>query len=183
MTGIGMERRSSMARHQSEHARSEEAAIQLVLQAQPFAMPEHLEHELAEVLAYWEGLEHRHDDVPYWDEVHLTSIREYNNILMMIEVFENPERFRFGVAGRAIVQRFGKSLEGHFVDEVARRAPVEYLASQCSATVQSERPTFYHHVAMNTHAPDPSKSYLRLLLPLWGDSRVDMLLGAIVMAD
>ena len=50
-------------------------------------------------------------------------------------------------------------------------------------TVQAGKPTFYHHVAMNSHAPDPAKSYLRLLLPLWGEGHIAMLMGAVVFAD
>lgn len=149
----------------------------------PYAMPEALEQELGEILAYWNELKRRQNDIPFWDDVQLTALREYSDILMMIDVFEKPERFRFGVMGRAIVDRYGREIESHFVDEVARKAPFDYLLSQASATVQSGKPTFYHHVAMNAHAPDPSKSYLRLLLPLWGEGHIAMLMGAVVFAD
>ena len=149
----------------------------------PYAMPDYLEQELADVLAYWNGLKRRESNIPFWDDVQLTALREYSDTLMMIDVFEKPERFRFGVVGRAIVGRYGSDVESHFVDEVARRAPFEYLVSQSSATVQSGAPTFYHHIAMNAHEPDPSKSYLRMLLPLWGEGHIAMLMGAVVLAE
>ena len=149
----------------------------------PYAMPSYLDHELAEILAYWEELKRRENDIPFWDDVHLTALREFSNTLMMIDVFEKPERFRFGVVGRAIVRRYGGDVESHFVDEIARRTPFEYLVSQCSATVQASAPTFYHHIAANAHEPDPSKSYLRMLLPLWGEGHIAMLLGAVVLAE
>lgn len=149
----------------------------------PYAMPDYLERELADVLAYWEGLKRHENNIPFWDDVHLTALREYSDALMMVDVFERPERFRFGVVGRAIVHRYGSDVESHFVDEVARRAPFEYLVSQCSANVQAGAPTFYHHVAMNAHEPDPSKSYLRMLLPLWGEGHIAMLMGAVVLAE
>jgi hypothetical protein len=152
------------------------------LPGQPYAMPDVLEAELGEILAYWEGLKRHDNNIPFWDDVQLTALREYSDMLMMIDVFEKPERFRFGVIGRAIIERYGREIESHFVDEVARKAPFEYLLSQASATLQAGKPTFYHHVAMNAHAPDPSKSYLRLLLPLWGEGHIAMLMGAVVFA-
>ena len=150
---------------------------------EPYAMPEMLEQELGEVLDYWDGIKRHNNDIPFWDDVQLTALREYSDILMMIDVFEKPERFRFGVIGRSIIERYGRELESHFVDEVARKAPFDYLPYQASATVQAGKPTFYHHVAMNSHAPDPAKSYLRLLLPLWGEGHIAMLMGAVVFAD
>lgn len=149
----------------------------------PYALPRKLDHELAEILRYWESLKRRQNDIPFWDDVQLIALRECSDFLMMIDVFEKPERFRFGVTGRAIAKRYGSGVESHFIDEIARRAPFEYLLSQCSATVQAGAPTFYHHIATNAHAPDPSKSYLRLLLPLWGQGYVAMLMGSVMMAE
>lgn len=163
--------------------KSGEAPRVTTIPGRPYAMPEALEQELGDILAYWDGLKRRQNNIPFWDDVQLTALREYSDIIMMIDVFEKPERFRFGVMGRAIVERYGREIESHFVDEVARKAPFEYLLSQASATVQSGKPTFYHHVAMNAHAPDPSKSYLRLLLPLWGEGHIAMLMGAVIFAD
>jgi len=146
-------------------------------------MPDYLDHELAEILAYWEELKWREHNIPFWDDVHLAVLREFSDTLMMIDVFEKPERFRFGVVGRAIVRRYGSDVESHFVDEVSRRPPFEYLVSQCSATVQACAATYYHHIAANAHTPDPSKAYLRMLLPLSGEGHIAMLLGAVVLAE
>ena len=149
----------------------------------PYAMPDFLDHEVAVILAYWEELKRREHDIPFWDDVQLTALREFSDTLMMIDVFEKPERFRFGVVGRAIVRRYGSDVESHFADEVSRRPPFEYLVSQCSATVQAGAPPYYHHIAANAHDPDPSKAYLRMLLPLRGEGRIAMLLGAVVLAE
>lgn len=153
------------------------------LPAAPYATPDQLEERLAEVLAYWEGLKRRQNSIPFWDDMTLTELRGLSDGLMTIDVFERPERFRFGVVGQAIAKRYGDSVESRFIDELARRAPFEYLLSHCSATVQAGAPTFYHHVATNVHTPDPSKSYLRMLLPLWGEGHIAMLLGAVVLAE
>lgn len=149
----------------------------------PYALPSEIEHELAGILNYWEGLKRRESNIPFWDDVHLSALREFSDCLMMIDAFEKPERFRLGVVGRAIVKRYGSGVESHFIDELSRRTPFEYLLSQCSATVQAASPTFYHHIATNADRPDPARAYLRLLLPLWGEGHIAMLLGAVVLAE
>ena len=49
--------------------------------------------------------------------------------------------------------------------------PLEFLRSQCSAAVEARAPTFYRH--------ESKPAYARILLPMWGDGRIGMLLGAV----
>jgi hypothetical protein len=62
---------------------------------------------------------------------------------------------------------------GKFADEIQPRTPFNYLCSQCSATVENREPTFFHHRS------GAGGAFSRLLLPMWGDGRIGMLLGAV----
>ena len=62
----------------------------------------------------------------------------------------------------------GHDLSGKFLDEIDAAAPLQFLLSQCSATVEGRAPTYYGN--------NGAGGYARLVLPLWGDGRVGMLL-------
>ncbi len=64
-----------------------------------------------------------------------------------------------------------RALRGKFLDEEALPGRLDFLLSQCNATVEARAPTFYKHAG----APP----YARILLPMWGDGRIGMLLGAV----
>ena len=72
---------------------------------------------------------------------------------------------------------YGEDLAGRFADEVEVRPPLDYIGSQCGATIESRAPTYYGHG--NGRRPAGAQSYARLLLPLWGEGAVRMLLGAV----
>jgi hypothetical protein len=52
--------------------------------------------------------------------------------------------------------------------EIDAAAALQFLVSQCSATVESRAPTYYRN--------DGAEGYSRLVLPLWGYGRIGMLL-------
>ena len=91
--------------------------------------------------------------------------------MILLDVFQSPARFRIAVATRGFTARYVHSAEGLFADEMHPQAPLNYLLSQCSATVESRAPTYYRSEA----AP----AYARLMLPLWGDGHINALLCAI----
>ena len=62
-------------------------------------------------------------------------------------------------------------MRGRFIDELVLSGPLEFLRSQCSAAVEARAPTFYRH--------ESKPAYARILLPMWGDGRIGMLLGAV----
>lgn len=136
---------------------------------QPFAVPRRLSPDLARVQAYWRGLLRGAADMPFWDDVDLSDLGDLQGRLMLIDVFAAPERFRFGAVGREL----GADLQGRFLDETAPARPLEFLRAQATATVEAATPTWRRDQA---RSPGP---YARLLLPLWGDGRVSMLLGAV----
>jgi hypothetical protein len=134
----------------------------------PFALPEKLDRDLARVQAYWEGLRRGGNDMPFWDDLKVDAIGGEASVLL-IDVFAEPERFRFN----SFADGLSKSgeLKGKFADEVALPRPFEYLRAQASATVEARKPTYYRQ--------EGPGGYARLMLPMWGDGRIGMLLGAI----
>jgi hypothetical protein len=139
----------------------------------PFAVPSPLEAGLVAVDNYWRNLRRGQADVPFSDDVKLSALQDVDVDLMIIDVFEHPTRFRIAIAGRRIAGLYGQLVEGLFVDEIVPGVPLDYLLSQCSATVEGEAPTFYG-------GSQPSHS--RLVLPLWGDGHINSLLVAVTFS-
>jgi hypothetical protein len=139
-----------------------------------------LDRDLARALAYWEGRKRREAQMPFWDDVNVAALPALSAKLAMIEATDKPVRFRFGfgVVGEEIKKRYGGDLAGSFLDEIEVRHPLQFLLSQCSATVESRQPTYHRQAATRGRGSSAQASYARLVLPLWGNGRVGMLLGA-----
>lgn len=137
----------------------------------PFAVPTHLSPDLARVHAYWRGLLRGGAQMPFWDDAKLSDLPDLAGRLLLIDVFEGPERFRFSEVGAEIV---GQDLEGRFLDETPLSAPLEFLRGQCSVTIECAAPTWFGRDKADDH-----EAYARLLLPMWGDGRASMILGAV----
>jgi len=142
----------------------------------PFALPDKLERDLARVLSYWEGLRRAQNSMPFWDDLKLSALADIAAEVLLIDVFEKPERFRFNHLADTLTQRYGETLTHKFADEVDLSEPFAFLRGQCSATVEARDPTYYRCGAGGT-----SPAYARLLLPMWGNGRISMLLGAVEM--
>ena len=145
----------------------------------PFALPRKLEPDLARVREYWEGLKRGDADVPFWDDVNLSTVPTLSGRLMLIEVFDKPVRFRLGMLGEELKERHGGDVLGKFLDEIDVRAPLQYLNSQSSAAVESCAPAYYRHGLARRSGSRTTDAYSRLLLPMWGDGRIGMLLGGV----
>lgn len=145
----------------------------------PYAVPRKLEPDIARVLAYWEELKRGDADMPFWDDVNVSRLPDLSDRLMLIEVFDKPLRFRFGMVGKEIMGQYGDDLAGKFLDETEARGPLRYLNSQSSATVESRAPTYYRHALAKGGDARAGEGYSRLILPMWGDGHVGMLLGAV----
>ncbi len=143
----------------------------------PYTLPQSLERDLAQVHAFWNGLKRHEAEMPFWDDVKISALPELAGRLMMIEATDKPVRFRiaFGLVGADIKQHYGRELADKFIDEIDVAAPLQFLQSQCSATVEGRAPTYYRNA-------DGPGGYARLVLPLWGDGRVGMLLVAYAFA-
>lgn len=144
----------------------------------PFSLPSTIDPNLARVRDYWEGLKRGDNNMPFWDDFRTSALPDLSERLMLIDAFEKPGRFRFNFLGRQLTDRYGEAIAGRFLDEVELRDPLEYLLSQCGATIESRAPTFYQHGAGTGQKSSAPVSYSRLLLPMWGDGHIGMLLGA-----
>lgn len=135
----------------------------------PYAPPVRLSPELARVQAYWRGLLRGGAEMPFWDDAKLTDLPDLADRLFLIDVFSPPERYRFATLGKALT---GGDLAGRFLDETQLSSPFAFLRSQAAATVEAAQPTYFRDEG-------ELGGYGRLLLPMWGEGRISMLLGAV----
>ena len=98
---------------------------------------------------------------------------------MLVDAFENPQRFRFNTVGKTIRQDYGSDLAGRFADEIAPKHPLAFFTAQASATIEARAPTFFIASATSDRGPAGDA---RLLLPMWGNGRIEMMLGAVANA-
>jgi hypothetical protein len=137
--------------------------------AQPFPLPEKLPNLLAGVHHYWIDLIRAENEMPFADDVNLSRLPALAGNLFLVDVFLKPQRFRFNHLGDELIHRFGTNITGKFADEVELHGPFEFFIAQASATVEARAPTCY----------SSRRGYARMLLPTWGDGRIELLLGAI----
>jgi hypothetical protein len=136
-----------------------------------FPLPDRLEPDLESVRAYWDGLKRGENNIPFWDDVKLSTQAPLEDHVVMIEAFENPLRFRFDLVGEEVTRRYGTTIAGKFTDEVHLHPPFDELTDQCRATVERRAPTYFRHTT-------DGASYSRLILPLWGNGHIEMLIAA-----
>ena len=142
----------------------------------PYRLPATLAPDLARLRTYWRGLLRGSAEIPFWDDLNPADFSDLSSRVLLIDVFSLPERFRFNLVGTELQETQTKPIDGEFLNKIAMNYPLEFLRSQCSATVECAGPTFHQQDAQQS--PDRS-AYSRLLLPMWGDGRISMLLGGI----
>jgi hypothetical protein len=147
---------------------------------QKFSLPSDLEPDLARIQGYWSGLKRGSNDIPFWDDVKFSLRSRLGRESMLIDVFEGSSRFRFDLMGADLTDWYGETIGNRFLDEVELRSPFDELALQCKATVEGSVPTYYGQAGAVKGDVRHSGSYARLLLPLWGNGRIEMLLGAVI---
>jgi|SRR5579859_1744608 len=145
-----------------------------------FSLPEELGPDLNRIQAYWNGLKRGANDIPFWDDVKFSLRSRLGRESMLIDVFESPLRFRFDLTGADLADWYGETIGNRFLDQIELRAPFDELALQCKATVERGAPTYYCRTPVGKGDAEPLGGYARLLLPLWGNGRIEMLLGAVV---
>lgn len=136
----------------------------------PFPLPQKLERDLAQVKSYWESLRRTENSMPFWDDLKPSALGELAGQVFLLDVFDGPERFRFNAVGDGLAKAYGEPLVSKFADQIALRDPFGFFRAQASATVEAREPTYYRH---------EMPGYSRILLPMWGDGRISMLLGAV----
>jgi hypothetical protein len=95
-----------------------------------------------------------------------------------VDVFAKPQRFRFNYLGEELARRLNANLTGEFADEVELRSPFDFFIAQASTTIEARAPTVYSSARADRHTPRAA-GYSRIMLPTWGDGRIELLLGAI----
>ncbi len=145
---------------------------------QPFALPRTLSPSLARIHRFWKGLIRSENNMPFSDDVDLSSVSKVAARVILIDVFSGPERFRFNDLGGKGGRKLDADIVGKFVDELEPRSPFDYFIAQASVTVEARAPTLYVSGAASRR-DTRSRGYRRILLPTWGDGRVELLLGAI----
>jgi hypothetical protein len=142
----------------------------------PFAVPRKLQPSLMRVFSYWEDLKRGGNQIPFCDDVRLTVLPDLADRIVLIDVFEAPERFRFGMVGAALAAGQQPAVAGRFLDETSLTSPLDYLRSQCSATVELGAPTYFQTAEPGSTGAQAGG---RLVLPLWGEGKIRMLLVAV----
>jgi hypothetical protein len=139
-------------------------------QIPPFAVPSRLGSDMAGVRDYWNSLKRGENMVPFADDVVLSALGGIEGRLLLIDVFEKPQRFRVAIVGQDIRDWYGGDMLGKFTDELEAKGPLKFFAAQASATVEAKQPSYYND------------GFARLLLPLWGGGYVSQLLAAVARA-
>jgi hypothetical protein len=134
----------------------------------PFPLPATLPRDLAAVHAIWLGLRRGGNEMPFSDDLDPAALSKEAGQVLLLDVFDKPERFRFSHLAGDLLLAQETALGGKFVDEVDLAAPLAFLRAQASATVEARAPTCY-----------AGQGVTRLLLPLWGDGRISLLLGVV----
>jgi hypothetical protein len=153
-------------------------AKQMTTDGGTFLLPDRLEPDIDRARAYWDGLKRGGNDIPFWDDVNFSMQARLARDVILMEVFENPLRFRFGLVGDDIARGYGAAITGKFTDEVDPHAPIDELTGQCRATIERRAPTYFQHAPAGK-PPEGGIGYSRLILPLWGNGRIEMLIGAV----
>jgi hypothetical protein len=114
--------------------------------------------------------------MPFSDDVSLGPIEKLSAHVMLVEVFSRPQRFRSSKLGKNIIGKLSNDLTGQVVDEIKPAEPLNYFIAQASATIEAGIPTLYSA----TRRRPRGMGYSRILLPAWGNGRIDLLLGAVI---
>ena len=140
-----------------------------------YRLPAMLEPDLARVRGYWEGLKRGGNAIPFWDDIKFSQQTRVARETMLIEVFENPQRLRFDLVGDDVAELYGSEINGKFADEIDLHQPFDAIDRQCRITVERAAPTYYRREIKER----ANHGYSRLILPLWGNGRIEMLLAAV----
>ena len=84
----------------------------------PFPLPAKPPQVFSRVQDYWERLKRGDNDIPFWDDVNLSALPDVSDRLMLVDAFENPQRFRLNTLGQKLQHQYGTNVTGKFVDEI-----------------------------------------------------------------
>jgi len=74
----------------------------------------------------------------------------------------------------------GGDLVGKFADEIDPKNPLEFFTAQASVTIEANAPTCFTNTTTSESRRNVGDA--RLLLPMWGNGRIEMMLGVVTNA-
>jgi hypothetical protein len=92
---------------------------------QPFALPEKLPSTLAPIYEYWKALIRGENTMPFSDDINLSQLSELSDNLILVDVFAEPQRFRFNYLGKQLVRQVGSNIKDRFADELGLHSPLD----------------------------------------------------------
>ena len=136
----------------------------------PFPLPDALARDLAGVHAVWLGLRRAENDMPFADDLEASGARRAGGRRCCSSTCStSPSASASACSAATCLLAQDKALSGKFIDEIELAAPLGFLRAQASATVEARAPTYYRD----------ADGTARLLMPMWGDGRISLLLGAV----
>ena len=93
----------------------------------PFALPRKIEEELCPVHKHWRLLKRAGNEMPFWDDLKLNELSSFADRLMIIDVIERPERFRFNTVGNALAAHYGINPLREVHERDRAEAPLQLL--------------------------------------------------------
>ena len=133
----------------------------MIEEVHSYSLPDELEPDLGRVHAYWNGLKRGANDVPFWDDVKFSMRSRLGRESMLIDVFDNPLRFRFDLIGADLAEWYGGTFGNKFLGEIDLHAPFDELTLQCQATVEGCAPTYYFQTAVRNDDAEHPAGYAR----------------------
>lgn len=127
------------------------------------------------VLSYWRD-QRRDAEMPRRADIEPTALRGHLDRISLIDVSQDPLRYRFRLVGTGVVRVVGHDNTGQWVDEIEPKAQRDILIAHYGEAV-AERAPVVHEV--RSEAADGTYRYIRICCPLSADGNtVNMLLLA-----
>ena len=94
-----------------------------------------------------DGLKRHEAEMPFWDDVNIFALPDLASRLMMVEATTKVVRFRiaFELCRRRHQEQIMATTFPGILYEIDAAAPLQFLVSQCSATLESRAPTNYRN--------------------------------------
>jgi hypothetical protein len=127
---------------------------------------------LAALVDAWTSARRGETPLPFADDLDPRAWPQPEAVAL-VGVFFNPLRLRLDRVGADWTARFGRAVEGRFLDELAGRDPFDAIEQQCLAAIETRSPTL----------SQASGRPARLILPYWGDGHVSSLVAALDTAS
>lgn len=132
------------------------------------------ESRLVTLLRYWRSLP-RNGDLPHFRELDPIDITATLGIVMLLEVLDEEEDYRYLIYGEEIAERFGRNMVGKRTSDIPTQPSVTTLFLSCYRVVMESRlPILTEHSAPLQVS---ATTWRRLVLPLAGsDGSVERIL-------